>query len=228
MKAAANVNFHFTFVTLRFNPRTMKFKIFCLLFGAVLLVSCQHDEEKRLTEQKKDAQKKELIFNNINKGWNFNTPPLNPKAQVLVNNWTELRMFVSELNQKPKSSIGAFQKKAKVLSTKAADLNKNIPFTFNKPEVKARIAVIMTKMNSINLFINLQEIPDQKIIALIADSNLEIASLYSQMNEIVRKSEIPKEEGESDMIRILDTARAIPTKPVTNPGQPDPKIFPKR
>lgn len=145
-----------------------------------------------------------------------------------MNNWSELRLFVTELNQKPKSSIGAFQKKAKVLSTKAAELNKNIPFAFNKPEVKARIAVIMTKMNSINLFINLQEIPDQKVVALIADSNVEIASLYSQMNEIVRKSEIPKEEGESDMIRMLDTARAIPTKPATNPGAPEHKISPKR
>jgi hypothetical protein len=30
------------------------------------------------------------------------------------------------------------------------------------------------------------------------------------MDEIVRKNQIPLEEGESDMIRMLDTARAIP------------------
>jgi hypothetical protein len=40
-----------------------------------------------------------------------------------------------------------------------------------------------------------------------------LASLGRQMDEIVRRSEIPKEEGESDMIRMLDTARAIPPTP---------------
>jgi hypothetical protein len=37
--------------------------------------------------------------------------------------------------------------------------------------------------------------------------------LYQRFDEIVRKSEIPKEEGESDMIRMLDPTRAIPTSP---------------
>jgi len=33
------------------------------------------------------------------------------------------------------------------------------------------------------------------------------------MDEIVRKNAIPKEEGESDMIQMLDASRAIPTVP---------------
>jgi hypothetical protein len=39
-----------------------------------------------------------------------------------------------------------------------------------------------------------------------------------QFDEIKRKSEIKMEEGESDMIRMLDTTRAIP-------NNPEPKII---
>jgi hypothetical protein len=70
--------------------------------------------------------------------------------------------------------------------------------------------VLTTKINSLNLYINLNDIPDQDVIALISDINIELTSLQVQMGEIVRKSQIPKEEGEADMIRMLDTARAIP------------------
>ena len=195
----------------------MKSKLFCVLMASILLFSCQDEEAQRLAAQK-DADKKEQIFKNINQGWNFNVPTLNPQTQPLVENWSELRMFLLELNQKPQSSIGAFQKKSKVLSTKSSELNNNIPIVFNKPEIKSRIAVLMTKINSINLFINLQQIPDAKIVTLVSQVNIEIASLFRQMEEIVRKSAIPKEAGESDMIRMLDTSRAIPnTKPAVVP-----------
>ena len=83
---------------------------------------------------------------------------------------------------------------------------------YNKPEVKSRIAVLICKINSLNLYINLDEIPDDKVVALIIEINIELRSLQNQLDEIVRKSTIPKEEGESDLIQMLDTSRAIPTR----------------
>jgi hypothetical protein len=83
---------------------------------------------------------------------------------------------------------------------------------YNKPEVKSRIAVLICKINSLNLFINLDEIPDDKVVALIIEINIELISLQKQLDEIVRKSTIPREEGESDLIQMLDTSRAIPTR----------------
>lgn len=203
----------------------MKSKIYCLFFALAFLVSCQ-DEEAQRQAALKDAKKKELIFDNISKGWQFYTPPLNPKTQGMVSNWAELRMFLLELNQKPQSSIGAFQKKAKVLSAKAGELSNTVPQPFNKPEVKSRISVLTTKINSINLFINLHEIPDQKVVSLVKDANIELAGLYRQMDEIVRKSEIPREQGEADMIKMLDTARAIPNTPKPQTLQPDLNLRP--
>lgn len=205
----------------------MKSKLYCLFLALALLVSCQ-DEEAQRQAALRDAKKKELIFDNINKGWHFSTPPMNPKTQGMVSNWNELRMFLLELNQKPQSSIGAFQKKAKVLSAKAKELPNTIPAPFNKPEVKSRISVLTTKINSINLFINLQEIPDQKVVALVKDANIELAGLYRQMDEIVRKREIPREQGEADMIKMLDTARAIPNTPAPEVLRPDPNLRPPK
>jgi hypothetical protein len=70
---------------------------------------------------------------------------------------------------------------------KAQELNNNIPLTYNKPEVKSRIASVATKINSINLYIHLKMIPDDKIIKLIPEINEELRSLQNQLAEIDKK-----------------------------------------
>jgi hypothetical protein len=194
----------------------MKIYFSALLLMLLCLVSCQEDPKIRLLEQEKEAKKQGVIFNNINKGWNFNTQLNNETARSLTTNWAEWRVFLNELGQKPKSSIGAFKSKAKTLSKKAADLNNNIPIKYALPEVKSRIATITTKLNSVTLYINLQQIPDDKIVKLIQEINTEVASLQYQLDEITRKSNIKIEDGESDMLRMLDTSRAIPSTPDPN------------
>jgi hypothetical protein len=190
----------------------MKLQISVLLI-LMLLFSCQKEDGKLLAEQINQNKKNAVVFANINKAWNFTNPSMNSGSKTIVTDWAELRLFVTELLQKPKSTLGEFQKKAKVLSKKAAELNNNIPFDFDEPAIKTRIGVLQTKINALNLFINLQAIPDQKIEVLIAEINYELISLYRQMDEIVRKSEIPMEEGESDFIMMKDTARAIQNVP---------------
>jgi hypothetical protein len=188
----------------------MKFQSLVLLIVSLLLFSCQDENKIRLIEQQKEAKKKEVIFNNINKAWVFNIRPLDPTVQGKINNWMEWRSFLTEINQKPKSTIGAFQKKAKVLSKKAAELKFNIPYEFNKPQIISRISVIETKIKSMSLFINLNQIQDTKVVKSIPEINEEIVSLQLQLEEIVRRSQIPREAGEPDRIQILDTTRAIP------------------
>lgn len=185
--------------------------IFILTFFAL---SCQDNSNERLADQKKAAQKKEIIFENISKGWVFTNPQLSSNVQSKINTWMEWRTFVTEINQKPKSSIGAFQKKAAILSKKVVDLNLSIPLEFNKPQVRSRITVLTTKIKALDLFIHLQQIPDKKVIQFIQETNIEITSLTLQFEEIVRRSQIQKEEGEPDFIKMKDTTRAIPTPTV--------------
>lgn len=188
----------------------MKIKLVQLLMVFFVVYSCKNEDEIRLAENLKDTQKKELIFANINKAWIFNANPINATAQKNTLSWNEWRLFLRELAQKPKKNIGAFQKKATELSKKAMVLNENIPETFNTPQIKARIATLITKVKLLDLFIHLDNIPDQKVILLVTQINEELVSLQNQMDKIVQKSLIPLEEGESDLLKMLDTARAIP------------------
>lgn len=188
----------------------MKFHSLVLLLLSLVLFSCQDENKIRYIEQQKEAKKKEVIFNNINKGWVFTIRPLDPNVQGKINNWMEWRSFLTEINQKPKSTIGAFQRKAKVLSKKSAELKNNIPYEFNKKQIISRITVIETKIKSMDLFINLNQIQDDKVVKIITEVNIEIASLQLQLEEIVRRSQIPRESGEPDFISIQDSTRAIP------------------
>ena len=182
-----------------------------LFFLGTLLFSCKNDAEKRLVASEKDLKKKEIIFSIIDKGWVFNSNPSNATSQAKTLSWTEWRVFLEELKQKPKKTITAFQKKSTEISKKVMALNSTIPFDFDMPQIKSRISTLITKVKLLDLFIHLDNIPDQKVIILISEINIELLSLQNQMAKIVQKSKIPVEEGESDLMKMLDTTRAIPT-----------------
>lgn len=182
-----------------------------LFFLGTLLFSCKNDAEKRIVASEKDLKKKEIIFSNIDKGWVFNSNPSNATSQAKTLSWTEWRVFLEELKQKPKKTITAFQKKSTEISKKALALKNNTPFDFDVPQIKSRISTLITKVKLLDLFIHLDNIPDQKVIILISEINIELLSLQNQMAKIVQKSKIPVEEGESDLMKMLDTTRAIPT-----------------
>lgn len=190
----------------------MNQRLLYLFLSSVFLFSCA-DDAQRQAEIVRDQKKKETVFAAIDKAWDFNARPANATSQSLSVSWNAWRVFLRELSQKPKSTIGAFRSKSHALSAKAKDLRDSIPREFDRPEIKSRIAVLQTKVNALNLYMSLGEIPDQKVIATISDINAELVAVQSQMDEVVRRNMIPKEEGESEMIRMLDTARAVPGAP---------------
>ena len=189
----------------------MKFKFTTLLLSLIVLFSCQDEDVIREKERLKTIEKSEAIFAQIDKAWNFNTASSTTEVQSILKNWNQWNDFSREIEQKPKSSINAFRKKAIALSKKAEDLNKNIPEKFNNPQVKSRISIIVTQLNQLDLYINLDKIPAEKVIAIIPNVNNGLQSLEAQFQEILRKEKIPMEQGEADMIKMLDTTRAIPS-----------------
>ena len=85
----------------------MKYKLLYILGLLLLMVSCkEEDNQKRLAENAKDAKKKKVIFENIKKGWDFYDEPINETTEESIKTWNELRMFMQELAQKPKKTIG--------------------------------------------------------------------------------------------------------------------------
>ncbi|MES2239570.1 MAG: hypothetical protein V4497_04855 [Bacteroidota bacterium] len=193
----------------------MKYKISYFLCLLVLFASCKEDNQKRIAENAKDTKKKEFIFANIKKGWDFYDEPINEATEESIKSWVELRAFIQELGQKPKKTIGAFQQKSAAISKKALALKNNIPELFNKPQIISRISVLITKVKLLDMFIHLDNIPDKKVVLLVGEINKELASLERQMDIMTEKSKIPVEEGESEMRRmLLDSARAIPNGPM--------------
>jgi len=189
----------------------MKYKISLLLLLFTAMYSCQNADEKRRAENAKEAKKKEVIFNNINKGWTFIDEPINEISEQKLNSWTEWREFIKEIGDKPRKTIGAFQKKSRAISKKAMALNNNIPPEFNLPQIRSRISILITKIKMLDLFIHLNKIPDDKVVFLVQEINKELISLERQMDKIVEKAKIPKEEGEADFLKMLDPTRAIPS-----------------
>jgi len=187
---------------------------FTLLFLAlVTFLGCKDDSAERMAANKKDLEKKDAIFNAINNAWSFRTIQPQTKSQSLIANWEELRLLLLELNQKPKSTIGAFQKKSIDLTKKADAVYNSVPPTLQIPEFKSRFLVLLNQFRTLELFITLDDIPQQKVIAVIEEINKQLASIEIQLDEYIRKSEVPMEQGESDMIRMLDTSRAAKNIP---------------
>ena len=98
-------------------------------------------------------------------------------------------------------------KDLKGLTAKADTLVISIPLEYNKPQILSRITTLNTKLKSLETFMNLEVIPQQKVAKLIPEINEEISGLYNQWNEIVIKKAIPKEIGEELMLQALDTTR---------------------
>ena len=142
-----------------------------VLFFSLFFIfsSCQNDDQKRIAENKKELQKREVIFNSIKKGWIFYDTPITEAAENNVVNWNEWRLFLAELAQKPKKAIGAFQQKSKAITKRAIALNDNIPLDFSKPQIKSRISALIAKVQMLDLYIHLATIPDKKVVALVAE-----------------------------------------------------------
>jgi hypothetical protein len=195
----------------------MKFKFITLIVPLLFLFSCQDEDAIREKERLKNSEKAEVLFEKINKSWTLKEFNTNAEIETILKNWNEWSDFSREIEQKPKSSINAFRKKAIALSKKAENLNKNIPEKFNNPQVKSRISIIITQLHALDLYINLDKIPVDKVIAIIPKINKGMQSLEAEFQEILRKEKIPIEQGEADMIKMLDTTRAIPSSKLILP-----------
>ncbi|WP_310557218.1 hypothetical protein [Flavobacterium sp.] len=187
----------------------MKLKLsFCLLI-LISFLSCKDDTKINQVEILKASKQKNLVFTNINNAWSFSPRNLSPESQAITTNWNEWRLFTSELNQKPKGTIGAFQRKTKSLVQKAAVLSNTIPAKLNKPQIKSRIMAMVTKVKALHTFINLNRIPEQKVLLLISDLNIEVIGIQDQIEEIVRRGNIQLEEGESEMLNSLKGVKEV-------------------
>lgn len=184
---------------------------FILFLTSILFINCA-DDNNRNANSTKAEQKNAEVFKAISKKWEFKFPATKPEIQSALNNWNDWDQFKKELEQKPKATLHAFQMKIENVAQKSDSLSLSVPEKFNNPQVRSRLVTLTTKINSLDTYLHLQEIPQKKVFTLIDEINSELRGVYSQMDEIIIKEAIPREIGEEFMIKALDTSRMANSK----------------
>ena len=182
-----------------------------ILYGCLFLMlfsSCKDEDPKRIEAQKMAEIKQDSIFKEITKHWQFRVPAPYTKASEVLQTWTQWREFTFELNQKPSVNLSNFRNKASVLSQKVKLLQSTLPPVFQIPEIKSRVLVLQTRINSLELFLNLDQIPTEKIKVFCNEINEEMVAIVNQMDAVFVRADIPLEEGELETRQQLkDTTR---------------------
>lgn len=190
----------------------MQMKYFYTFIVAIFFMIGCANNSKQDALSAKEAQKNATVFSEISKKWKFNFPTTSSSIQTVLDNWNQWNQFQKELEQKPKTTLSAFQMKISNVSLKADSLSYTVPEKFNIPQVRSRLVTLKTKINALDTYMNLQVIPEKKVFKLIENINSEIKGVYGQFNEIEIKNDIPKEIGEDEMIKALDTSRMATAK----------------
>lgn len=177
--------------------------LFCL--SALIFTSCEDDDKERQAQVARALKQNDSILKKINNNWRFDIPTPTPKVQERIASWNEWQQFRNEMNVKPAANISAYKQKVKSMATRADQLKNNIPPFFDKPAVRSRISVLITKTKSLYTYINISVIPEKKVVSLINEITKETTSLQNQLNEIIVFSEIPTDVREEEMLKELDT-----------------------
>ncbi len=187
------------------------FLLIGILFISVF-ASCKKVDTREQENQLRAQKHTDTVFTILTKNWVFKIPTQSTALQAEVSDWKAWLEFRNDISIKPISSISAFQKKSEILSNSSLNLFNEIPTNLNRPDIRSRITVLNTLLSNLEMYLTLDKIQEKQIIRLIPQINTAIASLVSQMEEIVVKKSIPKEVGEAEMLQALDTLRfANPT-----------------
>ncbi len=194
-------------------------KILSFLFLIYLFSACKEDTTVRDIEIKKELKEKELVFSAIQSAWHFQERSLTPESQNIATNWNEWRVFINELNQKPAATISAYKMKTKSLVQKAEVLQNTIPKRLDKTQIKSRLNALITKLKALNMFLNIDRIPEKRVVTMVTDLNLEVIAFNEQIEEIVRRENIQMEEGEAIMIQKIGGKKPTP-EAIPQPEKP--------
>lgn len=182
----------------------MKYFLF-LALTAVLVLGCTKGTvpEQRTTST---ISQDSLIWT-IHQKWKFSVSISNPAVSSKLNNWEEWRNYVNEITISPSPSLSGFTFKSTALIQKVNALRISIPELYNKQETKARIALLETNVQNLDMLLELEPLNPKEITKLLAAIQKNTNSLINQFDEFEVKSRIPKEEGEDQLLQPVDTIK---------------------
>ena len=173
------------------------------IFILISIISCTDKDAIRREEAKKAEIKREELFKEISKKWNFKIADFTEESYDIVQDWAEWNVFYNELLQKPQTDIGAFQRKTNTLVKQVEALHSTIPEVFNIIQVQSRFLVLDTKLKMLKTYINIDDIVVEDVIRTVTEINVEVESIVSRMKTILDKQKIDREEGEIEMLQSI-------------------------
>lgn len=188
-----------------------------IVFLVLFLTSCKEDKQALLEAQQRESQRVEALVAELQAKWKFTLPDYTPEQQAFFQDWGQWFVLLSELKQTPQGSLKAFQDKASNLSLKVSDVTESIPVSLQRPELKSRFTVLRTKINALDLFVSLDQVPMEKVNICIVEINEQLVAIQAQVQEYILRTSIPMEEGERQMIeRMRDTTRLLRQVPTVS------------
>lgn len=184
-----------------------------LFLVSILSFSCKDEEQYAKEQELKIARHNDSVYDFLTKNWNLRLPSLTPELDVILKEWKPWQELAQEVRLKPVSAIGEFQKRSARLSELLSSLSyQQYPQELDLPDIKARVALLQTSLNNLNMFLEVEPIDIKKLDYNIKYANRAFRLLTAQMEETIRKASVPKEEGEAELIEAISTERlANPT-----------------
>ena len=176
-----------------------------IVLTALSMLSCK----KETTQADKPVAtiSQDSLVRSIHDKWKFTIAINNPTITKNLSNWEDWRNYVNELTIAPNPSLGNLAHKTTKLVSMVAVLKNSIPEKYNKQETKARLALLETNIQSLDMLLGLEPINIKEIHKLLANIQKNTNSIINQFNEFEVKAQIPKEIGESELIQPVDTIK---------------------
>jgi len=179
-----------------------------ILFLAVTAVFALGCTKGNVPEQRTTSKiSQDSLIRTIHQKWKFSVSVPNPAVSTKLNNWEEWRNYVNEMTISPSPSMSGFTFKSAAFVQKVNALRISIPEAYNRQETKARIALLETNVQNLDMLLELEPLNPKEITRLLAAIQKNTNSLINQFDEFEVKSRIPKEEGEDQLLQPVDTIK---------------------
>ncbi len=165
----------------------------------MFFVGCKKEVVDITATNEKQLKQQDSLFQLVNKQWVFTEPVAIDEVKFDLRNWKEWKDFQDEILSKPLTSLSAFRKEALDLVVLGDKLEKSIPEKYQKKSIHSRVSLLVTQLHTLEMFMELDEIPHKEIAVIIPNINKSMQSIARQFEEIVEKKRIPLEEGESEL-----------------------------
>lgn len=188
----------------------MRFYITLLVIA--LFFGCKKTTSDTYKLNQEQIERQDSLFNNVDRKWIFETPTTPEIVQSKIRDWEDWHNLQDEISSKPLSTLSAFRQEAETLALLSERLSATVPDEFNSVAIQSRIALLNTNIQNLDMYMQLDQIPDKKISDILTNINKSMQSIINQMEEILIKKSIPREEGEENLFQHIDTVRKATPK----------------